>query len=121
MNATVVCYTLHVYLLKLEVPCCTGAYNYDSTAQTSDAQTTRLPLNFLVALQKFFVNCKTARESRASSTAPTNPKIPYGVRLNYSIRHSDDRFLCQKEQGFFLAKESSICNQSCVLTADFRI
>ena len=78
-------------------------------------------LNFLVALQKFFVNCKTARESRASSTAPTNPKIPYGVRLNYSIRHPDDRFLCQKEQGFFLAKESSICNQSCVLTADFRI
>ena len=80
-----------------------------------------MALNFLVALQKFFVNCKTARESRASSTAPTNPKIPYGVRLNYSIRHSDDRFLCQKEQGFFLAKESSICNQSCVLTADFRI
>ena len=75
----------------------------------------------LVALQKFFVNCKTARESRASSTAPTNPKIPYGVGLSYSIRHPDARFLCQNEQGFFLAKESSICNQSCVLTADFRI
>ena len=57
---------------------------------------------------------------RAGSSGPGD----YVSEGGYSVikpGNSRRRYYVVNEQSFFLAKESSICNQSCVLTADFRI